>query len=127
MSCFRAIQHLHEESLRPKGPEGRETPRMACMQLRASGGEVLDLSAGGCRVRLRGALPPPGSVVDLQLVSPLGRSLVRGEVVWQRKVGWRRHEAGVRFLKPSVQEARRLFRLMWNADGTAQSLLPQSA
>lgn len=102
-------------------------PRMVCRAMRAGGGEVLDLSAGGCRLRLKAALPPPGSVVDLQLNSPVGASAVRAEVVWQRKVGWRRHEAGVRFLKPSVAEARRLFRLMWNADGSAASILPMSA
>lgn len=127
MSWFKAIQHLHEESLRPKGPEGRQTPRMACAALSvAGGGDVLDLSTGGCRLRLRGALPPAGSLVDLALKSEHGETRVRGEVVWQRKVGWRRHEAGVRFLSPCVEDARRLFRLMWNADGRATSLLSAS-
>ena len=68
-------------------------------------GRVLDISAGGMRVL--SSRPLKGrQVVELSTTSR--RLKVFGDVIWCKKVGFRKHEAGLEYVDRSPELARAL-------------------
>lgn len=92
--------------------EKRGFGRLRCDALESSLGEVLDLSSTGLRVKV-------GRRIDLKSGQELDLDLRLGElagsfkarVIWVRKVGWRRTEAGVQFDAIDPQQRATLTRL----------------
>ena len=83
-------------------------PRLRQALLETNFGPVLDLSLSG--VRIRCAKPPIGEV-DLELVGSGEWVPLRAEVVWVNKIGFRKHEAGLRFLDVTPETAQQLTRI----------------
>jgi c-di-GMP-binding flagellar brake protein YcgR len=77
----------------------RRCGRLRCREVECSLGAVLDLSAGGMRVRSREAKRfPKGATVELTVWSDAVRFQVSVKVAWMRRTRWRAGELGLMFL-----------------------------
>ncbi len=72
-------------------------------------GEVIDLSLGGMQVRCTRA--PKDKLVEVQLTYEGERIKVQAEIVRADKVGFRKHELGLRFLDVDPETAKQLTRV----------------
>lgn len=91
----------------------RRQTRFATSAVRCPGGRVLDMSASGMRVRIKGGADlAVGERRVFQLDAPDGRLRVTGRVVWRRRVGWfgRSRDFGVVFVDLAEGEAAALER-----------------
>lgn len=96
----------------PKGPERRGKGRVRCDLLLSTLGEIVDLSASGLRVRTRGSQSLQiNDVIYLKLSAPEEELLVKVQVVWTRRTGFRKHEVGMHFLNPSPQLQSKLIQI----------------
>ncbi len=86
----------------------RVYPRLPQALLETNFGPVLDLSLSGMRIR---CVKPPIGEVDVELVGSGEWVPLRAEVVWVKKIGFRKHEAGLRFLDVSPETAQQLTRI----------------
>ena len=77
-------------------------------------GSVVNVSLGGVRMRTNHRLR---GIQDLELWGKSARVTLRAEVVWNRKLGFRRHEAGLRFVGLAPEDARRISLLVIENDG----------
>lgn len=99
--------------LKPEGPtEQPETKRVHgrvfCQYIHSSLGEIVDLSASGARVRIKGALlVGKGDCFTMTLMGINGQAIVACKAIWTAKRGWRKHEVGVQFYDLSA-EARKI-------------------
>ncbi len=85
----------------------RRFGRIRCNQVLCSLGEVLDLSAGGMRVRCVGSMGlREGDTVGLTLRASGSPVPLPCKVVWMRKSGWRAWEIGMVFEQPISPSAR---------------------
>lgn len=99
--------------LKPTGPT--ETPetkrvhgRVFCQYIYSSLGEIVDLSASGARVRVKGSLPiTGGQCFTMKLMGLNGETIVSCKAIWIAKRGWRKHEVGVQFFD-LTPEARKI-------------------
>jgi hypothetical protein len=76
----------------------RRHGRVRCESVPSSIGPLMDLSASGCRVFLKGK--PTFRTDDILRVRVQGADgpfELEGKVVWVRKTGWFKHEAGLEF------------------------------
>ena len=81
-----------------KGPESREHGRVRCHLTESTLGTVLDLSCSGIRVELRSRpRMHPGDTGDIAIYAPSTTFAVRVRVMWSRRIGWKRHQVGLRF------------------------------
>jgi hypothetical protein len=89
------------------GANKRRAGRVRTMMVRSTLGDVLDLSATGCRLR-SGRKPrcAKGDELRLTIAGLDGPISTRAQVAWVRRAGLRAHELGVHFLDPDA-EARR--------------------
>jgi hypothetical protein len=86
-------------------PLPRRTGRLCQHTLSCNLGRVLDISAGGMRIITRKV---PRGFVDVHLVGhPLPGSL-KAVRQWSRRLGWFRHEVGLRFETVTPDVAQRL-------------------
>ena len=79
--------------------------------LQSSLGPVLDLSLGGMRVRSARPLKGELEVVLMDLEEPV---TLRAVTMWTRRLGFRKHEIGLSFLKMPPQVAKQLTRVSLN-------------
>jgi hypothetical protein len=104
--CIWFSAHLEDAST--SGDERREGHRRRQDMLTCSLGDVIDLSIGGMRVtatrRARGRVPV--KVFDWQTAVEF-----EAEVVWSRRLAFRRHELGLRFIHLSPEQSRHLNRI----------------
>lgn len=86
---------------------GRRYGRVLCQDVRCTLGTVLDVSAGGMRVRSRRKPPDPGSTLLVGLRSLDGEIVVECTVKWARSRGLLSHEAGLQFVDttPAIRKA----------------------
>jgi hypothetical protein len=89
--------------------ERRRDVRLKQTSLHSSLGPVVDLSRSGMRVRstrrLRG-------IVSVKLFNRNGPHLnVKARVVWSKRLGFRRHVAGLEFIDPPPNMLRELAKL----------------
>ena len=95
---------LSESSQRSAELERRRDVRLRQESLQSNLGPVIDLSRSGVRVRCRRRLR---GTVDLTLFSRTGPHLeVKARVVWSKRLGFRKHVAGLEFIDPSPTFAR---------------------
>jgi hypothetical protein len=100
---------LSESALAPTVSERRRHVRIKQRSLHSNFGPVIDLSRSGMRVRstrrLRGKL-------DVVLFNRNGPDLqVQARVVWSRRIGFRKHVAGLEFLDPPPNTVRELAKI----------------
>jgi hypothetical protein len=88
--------------------ERRAHGRRVQERLKCNLGPVLDLSRGG--VRVLATRPLAGDVVVRIRTAELEVCLA-GEIRWTRRLGLRRHEAGIEFRKVEPDDARKLTRI----------------
>lgn len=90
----------------------REHERVGAQGISCHLGQVLDISGGGMRIRTEG---PPGVATGDQcnfgVRSSRHQVSVRGLIVWSRRVGWKQHELGVRWLDASPVHVQLLLQL----------------
>ena len=81
--------------------ERRSERRIDQVELHCSLGRVLDITSAGMRVMCRRVPKETRIRIDLNTtVNPLP---VRVEVVWAKRLGFRKHEVGLHFLEPSPE------------------------
>ena len=90
----------------------RAHARLPQEALKCNLGEVLNLSLGGMRVRCTRA--PKNNVVEVELTYEGETMIVQAEVVRSNKVGFRKHELGLRFLDVDPETAKQLTRVSLN-------------
>lgn len=86
-------------------PMPRRTGRLSQHTLSCNLGRVLDISAGGMRVLARRV---PRGFVDVNLVGHPLPGPLKAVRQWSRRVGWFRHEIGLKFDAVSPDVAQRL-------------------
>ncbi|MCZ6612353.1 MAG: PilZ domain-containing protein [Planctomycetota bacterium] len=74
-------------------------------------GAVLDLSLGGMRVRCN---RPPKGEIDVELMGSEVKLTLRAQVVWTRRVGFRKYEVGLNFLRLPAETSKQLTRISLN-------------
>ncbi len=90
----------------------RAHARLPQEALKCNLGEVLNLSLGGMRVCCTRA--PKDTVVEVELTYERETMKVQAEVVRSNKVGFRKHELGLRFLDVDPETAKQLTRVSLN-------------
>ncbi len=90
----------------------RAHARLPQEALKCNLGEVLNLSLGGMRVRCTRA--PKDTVVEVELTYEGETMKVQAEVVRSNKIGFRKHELGLRFLNVDPETAKQLTRVSLN-------------
>lgn len=112
MSQWEAIRKLQQGEL-ADNLGARSRPRFVTTMVTCGAAEVLDVSAGGMRVRTSGKPPAVSSaVVQTTIQSPWGSCTLDVQVVWVRKLSWKRFEVGLRFAHP--EQAKGLLRICWD-------------
>lgn len=75
-------------------------------------GQVLDISAGGMRVRTEGTPGvAKGEQCNFGVRSSRHQVSVRGQVMWMKRVGWKNYELGVRWLNATSVHVQLLLQL----------------
>ncbi len=108
MSRWTAIAKMIDEQDKH---EGRKSPRFVARNMCCEGsGKVQDFSATGVRV-IYSKRPKfvGGDVIDLRIESERGTHCGEAEVVWSKKIGFRKFEVGFRFTDPEAVKKMRLF------------------
>ncbi|MFQ5949019.1 MAG: PilZ domain-containing protein [Acidimicrobiia bacterium] len=93
----------------PLAAERRRDVRLKQRSLQSNLGPVIDLSRGGLRVRSTRRLRGEQEVVLFNRNGPHLR--LRARVVWSRRLGFRKHMAGLQFVDPPDDMARGLARI----------------
>ncbi len=93
------------------GDERRAHGRLPQELLQSSVGPVLDLSMGGMRVHCK--KPPKGSI-DVELLDVEGPVTVHAEVMWVRRLGFRKYDVGLNFPHVPSDVAKQLTRVSLN-------------
>ena len=86
-------------------------PRLLQALVLTNFGPVLDLSLSGARIRCSRALE---GTVDVDLMASEETLFLQAEVVWTKKLGFRKYEAGLRFLEVTPDVAEQLTRVSLN-------------
>ena len=79
----------------------RSKKRTAQDELQCSLGRVTDISSTGMRVTCRRV--PKEKWVKFLLHTKADPLLVQAEVVWTKRMGFRKHEVGLHFINPSLE------------------------
>jgi hypothetical protein len=90
----------------------RAHARLPQEALKCNLGEVLNLSLGGMQVRCTRA--PKDKIVEVELTYEGETIKVQAEVVRSNKIGFRKHELGLRFLDVDPETAKQLTRVSLN-------------
>lgn len=93
------------------GDERRAHGRLPQELLQSSLGPVLDLSMSGMRVQ---CVKAPKGTVDVNLLDLESPVTVRAEVMWVRKLGFRKYEVGLNFPHVPTDVAKQLTRVSLN-------------
>jgi len=94
------------------GRQQRKSGRVHIEALPCNLGRVLDLSAGGVRIATNKKLP---AVVQIMLGDAQHRLVATATVAWQKRVGWKSHEAGISFGELTPEQKTCLIKLMHNS------------
>jgi hypothetical protein len=93
-------------------PQQRKSGRVHIEALPCNLGRVLDLSAGGVRLATNKKLP---DVVQIMLGDRQNHLSATATVAWQKRVGWKSHEAGISFGELTPEQKACLIKLMHNS------------
>lgn len=95
----------------PKGDaNNRRAGRVRCAGIASTWGDLINASGTGCRLRTKLDLQP-GTVGTLTINGLDGPIMVRARVVWFRRKGWGKSEAGIQFEGVDAQTRSLLSRL----------------
>lgn len=82
--------------------ERRSHIRIPQSELHCCLGKVQDISRAGVRVSCRRS---PKGAVAFELNTTVDPLPVQAEVVWSKRLGFRKHDVGLRFIQPSLELA----------------------
>ena len=99
------------ETARKLSDPRRASGRLRQEALACNLGAVLDLSRGGMRVQCN---RPPKGEIDVELMGSEGKLRLRADVVWSRRVGLRKYEVGLNFLRLPAEMIKQLTRISLN-------------
>jgi hypothetical protein len=118
-----SMPHFSDQFLKARTQHSdcrRQGGRLLQEALRCSLGDVIDVSATGMRIltnrKRRGK-------VTIHLEGRFGQMAVAAEVIWSRRLGFRRHQVGLRFLNLDRKQARQLRDLMF----CHRQIMPEAA
>lgn len=103
--------YLRDATAEQHAANGRRYGRVLCQDVKCTLGTVLDISAGGMRVRSRRKPPEPGTTLVVGLRTLGGEIVVECRVMWTRARGLLSHESGLQFLEPTPEVRRALVEL----------------
>jgi hypothetical protein len=91
------------DMVRPASPRTRKraAERFCSEALTCPFGQIVNLSGTGIRLRdPKGSRPRVGRVMELPIVAPQGRLVLKARVVWSRRLRLRGFDAGLAFVDP---------------------------
>lgn len=103
--------YLRDASADQQAVNGRRYGRVLCQDVKCTLGTVLDISAGGMRVRSRRKPPKPGTTLVVGLRALGGEIVVECTVKWTRARGLLFHESGLQFMESTPEMRRALVEL----------------
>ena len=103
--------YLRDATADQQAVNGRRYGRVLCQDVKCTLGTVLDISAGGMRVRSRRKPPEPGTALVVGLRTLGSEIVVECEVMWARARGLLSHESGLQFREPTPEVRRALVEL----------------
>lgn len=104
------LKSTSQNSQRIKFP--REHERVHAQGISCHLGQVLDISAGGMRIRTEGTPGVTrGDMCNFGVRSNRHQVSVQGQILWTRRSGWKNYEVGVRFLDASPVHVQLLLQL----------------
>lgn len=100
----------------PRSGDKRHMGRVACEAVTCTLGEVLNASAAGLRVQLKGKPPAERrDIIGFNIHGPDGAFPVKAQVIWMKKRGFRRHEMGLQIIDPDISMRRKMGRTIAGA------------
>jgi anti-anti-sigma factor len=115
-SVFTIVENIDEAVALPNR---RKFGRFNLEHLKCDIGRIMDISAGGLRVRTD---RKPRGRVKLRLWDDRIDVVVEAEVAWSRRIRLRRHESGLRFVNIGTEASKRLATIVSRAaDRTARA------
>lgn len=102
----------------------RRHGRVLCQDVECSLGEVLDLSASGMRIRLRGKPPAIGETFELTLDALDIHLVIPSKVCWVRKAGLLKQDAGIEFAAIDAK-TRSSLALLARCAASNETILPE--
>jgi len=90
----------------------REHERINAHGISCHLGHVLDISCGGMRIRTEGPISvAKGDMCNFGVRSNRHQVTVQGQIMWVKRIGWKTHEIGVRWLDASPVHVQLLLQL----------------
>lgn len=86
-------------------PNRRRFRRFRVSGLNCDAGEVLDVSAAGVKLQSRRKFK---GIVNVRLWNEMTEVVLPASIVWSRRLGFRKHEAGLRFVNMCADAAKKL-------------------
>jgi hypothetical protein len=102
------LPYLSDAAAPQPGANKRRFGRVVCQDIQCTLGEILDLSAGGARVKCRSKPPDVGKHFNMELRTLDGALLMDCVVRWVRKSGLFGHQVGVEFCDLTDEHRRAL-------------------
>jgi hypothetical protein len=107
----RSLPYLKDLDTASSNSNHRRFGRVMCQDIECTLGAVLDVSAGGARIRCRGKAPKAGTTFTLGLQTLDGMVYLSCVVRWARRRGLFKQDVGVEFVDLGTEDRQALTRL----------------
>jgi len=105
----------------------RKQGRIRVQGIGTSFGKVLDLSAGGARLRAGRTVPPEGATVELAIQTLDGPITLKARIAWVKRTGFLSSELGVEFIEVDAVARRAIADIAMNSAGEAADAAREAA
>ncbi len=105
----------------------RRRGRIRVHGVRTSFGDVLDISAGGVRLRAGRTVPPAGATVEMSIQTQDGPQVLRARVAWLQKTGFLSHEIGLEFVDLSAAARAAITKIAVSSATEPEALINRAA
>ncbi len=90
-------------------------------------GKVLDVSAGGARLRAGRTVPPEGSAIELAIDTIDGPITLKARIAWVKRTGFLSSEIGVEFVEIDAVARRAITNIAMNSASEAADISKEAA
>jgi hypothetical protein len=105
----------------------RRQGRIRVYGVRTNFGHVLDISAGGVRLRAGRTVPPVGVTLELCIQTQEGPQVVKARVAWLQKTGFFSNEMGLEFVDVSPEARRVITKIAVSCATEPEALINRAA